>query len=122
MAAELKDIEMTYGEIAATLAGPYRLNKKEQRLLAYLLDDSKSRRVGDIRKALKTTSRTLLGKTRPELEKKIGAAGSESWKRNLEASIRSGSVSNREARQWVLLFSRKGDTHFEKAPASVAET
>ncbi|WP_179089291.1 hypothetical protein [Paenibacillus odorifer] len=36
-AAELNDLEMTCEEVAKTLAGPYRLNKKEKRLLAYLL-------------------------------------------------------------------------------------
>ncbi|MEK4047561.1 hypothetical protein NSU18_28545 [Paenibacillus sp. FSL H8-0048] len=56
IAAELHDLEMTCEEVAVELAGPYRLNTKEQRLLAYLLDDNKSKKIGDICKALKITA------------------------------------------------------------------
>ncbi|MEK4882653.1 MULTISPECIES: hypothetical protein [Paenibacillus] len=107
IAAELKDLEMTCEEVATALARPYRLNKKEQRLLAYLLDDSKSKNIGDICRALKTTAWTLLGKTKPELERKIDAVGSEAWKRDLEAALKSSSISKREVSQWVQMFSKE---------------
>lgn len=107
IAAELKDLEMTCEEVAITLARPYRLNKKEQRLLAYLLDDSKSKNIGDICRALKTTAWTLLSKTKPELERKIDAVGSEAWKRDLEAALQSSSVSKHEVSQWVQMFSKE---------------
>ncbi|WP_143191977.1 hypothetical protein [Paenibacillus helianthi] len=113
--AELEDLEMTCEEVASTLAGPYRLNKKEQRLLAYLLDDSKSKIIRDICKALKTTTWTLLGKTKPELIRKIEAVGSEAWKRDLEAALQSSSVYKREVSQWLYLYTRKDDNHGEKA-------
>ncbi|WP_340394905.1 hypothetical protein [Paenibacillus sp. FSL E2-0177] len=109
-AAELKDVEM----IVAEIAGPYRLNKKEQRLLAYLLDESKSKNIGDICKALKTTPITLCTKTKPQLERKIDAVGSEAWKRDLEAALKNSSVSKCEFSQWIPLFSRKEDDHGEK--------
>ncbi|MEK3867975.1 hypothetical protein MHH60_31445 [Paenibacillus sp. FSL H7-0716] len=111
---ELKDLEMTCEEVVSEIAGPYRLNKKEQRLLAYLLDDSKSKNIGDICKALKTTARTLIGKTKPDLERKIDAVGSEAWKRDLEAALKNSSVSKHEFSQWIYLFSRKEDDHGEK--------
>ncbi|WP_189026109.1 hypothetical protein [Paenibacillus albidus] len=114
VAAELDDLEMTCEEVAETLAGPYRLNKKEQRLLAYLLDDNKSKNISDICKALKTTTWTLLSKTKPELERKIDAVGSEAWKRDLEAALKSSSVSKREMSQWLYLYSRKDNDHGEK--------
>ncbi|MEK4880146.1 MULTISPECIES: hypothetical protein [Paenibacillus] len=114
IAAELNDMEMTCEEVAVTLAGPYRLNKKEQRLLAYLLDDSKSKNIGDICRALKTTARTLIGKTKPDLERKIDAVGSEAWKRDLEAALKSSSVSKREVSQWLYLYSGKENDHGEK--------
>ena|GEM_PF-4128987 len=62
---------MTCTEVAQILSGPYGLTKKEQRLLAYLLDDDNSRKIGDVCKALKTTARTLLYKTQPSLNKKL---------------------------------------------------
>lgn len=111
---ELKDLEMTCDEVVAQLARPYRLNMKEQRLLAYLLDDSKSKKIGDICRALKTTARTLIGKTKPNLERKIDAVGSESWKRDLEAALKNSSVSKREFNDWIQVFSRKDDSHDEK--------
>ncbi|MEK4196002.1 hypothetical protein NYE59_23195 [Paenibacillus sp. FSL L8-0323] len=114
IAAELNDMEMTCEEVADTLAGPYRLNKKEQRLLAYLLDDSKSKNIGDICRALKTTARTLIGKTKPDLERKIDAVGSEAWKRDLESALKSSSVSKRDVSQWIYLYSRKDDDHEEE--------
>lgn len=114
IAAELNDLEMTCEEVAAELAGPYRLNKKEQRLLAYLLDDSKSKNIGDICRALKTTARTLISRTKPELEKKIDAVGSEAWKRDLYEALKNSSISNREVSQWIYLFSRKDEHHGEK--------
>lgn len=114
IAAELNDLEMTSEEVAAELAGPYRLNKKEQRLLAYLLDDSKSKIIRDMCKALKTTTWTLLSKTKPELERKIDAVGSEAWKRDLHEALKNSSVSKREVSQWIYLFSRKDDQHGEK--------
>lgn len=107
-------MEMTCEEVAVTLAGPYRLNKKEQRLLAYLLDDSKSKNIGDICRALKTTARTLIGKTKPDLERKIDAVGSEAWKRDLESALKSSSVSKRDVSQWIYLYSRKDDDHEEE--------
>lgn len=107
-------MEMTCEEVAVTLAGPYRLNKKEQRLLAYLLDDSKSKNIGDICRALKTTARTLIGKTKPDLERKIDAVGSEAWKRDLEAALKSSSISEREMSQWLYLYSREENDHGEK--------
>jgi hypothetical protein len=113
-AAELKDVEMTCEEVVSEIAGPYRLNKKEQRLLAYLLDESKSKNIGDICKALKTTPITLCTKTKPQLERKIDAVGSEAWKRDLEAALKNSSVSKREFSQWIYLFSRKEDDHGEK--------
>ncbi|WP_342435934.1 hypothetical protein NSS79_20645 [Paenibacillus sp. FSL L8-0436] len=113
-AAELRDLEMTCEEVAETLAGPYRLNKKEQRLLAYLLDDSKSKNIGDICRALKTTAWTLLSKTKPELERKIDAVGTGAWKRDLEAALQSSSVSKREVSEWLYLYSRKDNNHEEK--------
>lgn len=114
IAAELQDLEMTCEEVAAELAGPYRLNKKEQRLLAYLLDDGKSKKIGDICKALKTTAWTLLRKTRPELERKIEAVGSEAWKRDLETALKSRSVSKRAVNQWMYLYLRKDNDYEEK--------
>lgn len=110
-AAELNDLKMTCEEVVETLAGPYRLNKKEQRLLAYLLDDSKSKKIGDICTALKTTAWTLISKTKPELERKIDAVGSEAWKRDLESALKSSSVSRRDANQWFYLYSRKDENH-----------
>jgi hypothetical protein len=114
IAAELNDMEMTCEEVADTLAGPYRLNKKEQRLLAYLLDDSKSKNIGDICRALKTTARTLIGKTKPDLERKIDVVGSEAWKRDLEAALKSSSISKQEMSQWLYLYSGKENDHGEK--------
>lgn len=112
-AVELNDLEMTCEEVAAEIAGPYRLNKKEQRLLAYLLDDSKSKKIGDICRAIKTTAWTLLSKTKPNLERKIDAVGSETWKRDLEVALKNSSVSKREVSQWLYLFSRKDESHDE---------
>ncbi|MEK5028715.1 hypothetical protein [Paenibacillus sp. FSL M7-1046] len=114
IAAELEDLEMTCEEVAATLAKPYRLNIKEQRLLAYLLDDSKSKNIGEICRALKTTAWTLLSKTKPELERKIEAVGSEAWKRDLESALKSSSVSKRDVSQWIYLYSRMDDDHEDK--------
>ncbi|MNW38173.1 hypothetical protein D3C74_152320 [compost metagenome] len=67
-------MDMTPEEMAATLAKEYGLNRKEQRLLAYDLDDSKSRNIGDMCTELKTTPFTLLGKTRPSLNQKMSRA------------------------------------------------
>lgn len=54
-----------------------KLSKKAQRLLDYLADysidnDGKSPTIGEICKGCKTTPKTLLTKTYPELEKYIG--------------------------------------------------
>lgn len=66
-----EELEMTCEEVAATIGKEYGLNKKEQRLFAYLLDDNNSKNVGNICKALKTTPMTLIGKTKPSLDKKL---------------------------------------------------
>jgi hypothetical protein len=68
MAAELS---MTCSQVAEILGNKYGMKAKEKALLAYLLDDSKSRNIGDMCRALKTTARTLLSKTQPELTKKL---------------------------------------------------
>ncbi|MFF2016237.1 hypothetical protein [Paenibacillus sp. NPDC058177] len=122
IAAELKDLEMTCEEVVAEIAGPYRLNKKEQRLLAYLLDDCKSKNIGDICRALNTTARTLIGKTKPELERKIDAVGTEAWKRDLNAALQSSSVSKREVSQWLRLFSREENIRGEQEEQSLEST
>lgn len=52
------------------------LNKKEQRLWDYLVEQEAAGHkptIGEIRKACRTTVRTLLGKTLPEMERKIEA-------------------------------------------------
>ncbi|MED1948975.1 hypothetical protein [Brevibacillus centrosporus] len=67
----LKELEMTCEEAAEEIAKEYGLTKKEKDLLAYLLDDEKSKNIGDICKALRTTPRTLLGKTKPSLNRKL---------------------------------------------------
>lgn len=67
----LKELEMTCQEAADEIAKEYGLTKKEKDLLAYLLDDEKSKNIGDICRALRTTPRTLLGKTKPSLNKKL---------------------------------------------------
>lgn len=54
-----------------------RLNKKERRLFDYLLDENNSRKIGDICKALHTTSWTLLSKTQPNLERKCDEFNAE---------------------------------------------
>lgn len=66
-----EELEMTCEEVATTIAKEYGLNKKEQRLFAYLLNDNNSKNVGDICKALKTTPMTLIGKTKPSLDMKL---------------------------------------------------
>ncbi|AJS59868.1 hypothetical protein [Paenibacillus sp. IHBB 10380] len=67
----LEEVEMTCTEVAEILTDPYGLTKKEQRLLAYLLEEGNSRKIGDVCKALKTTPRTLLYKTQRSLNKKL---------------------------------------------------
>ena len=74
---------MTCQEAAEEIAKEYGLTKKEKDLLAYLLDDEKSKNIGDICRALRTTPRTLLGKTKPSLNRKldqIGDYGHDSWR------------------------------------------
>ena len=48
-----------------------KLNKKEQRLFNYLLDETNSMNIGDICKALHTTVYTLLAKTEPRVRQYI---------------------------------------------------
>ncbi|MFF2907932.1 hypothetical protein [Paenibacillus sp. NPDC057934] len=91
IAAELNELKMTCEEVAASLAKPYRLSKKGHRLLAYLLDDSKSENIGHICKALNTMPRTLIGKTKPGLVRKIDTVGAEAWERDMEAALQSSS-------------------------------
>lgn len=67
----LKDLEMTYQEAAEEIAKEYGLTKKEKDLLAYLLDHENSKNIGDICRALRTTPRTLIGKTKPSLDRKL---------------------------------------------------
>jgi len=67
----LKELEMTAQEAAEEIAKEYGLTKKEKDLLAYLLDDEKSKNIGDICRALRTTPRTFLGKTKPSLNRKL---------------------------------------------------
>lgn len=62
---------MSCQEAAEEIAKEYGLTKKEKDLLAYLLDDEKSKNIGDICKALRTTPRTLLAKTKPSLDRKL---------------------------------------------------
>ncbi len=62
---------MTPQEAAEEIAKEYGLTKKEKDLLAYLLDEKKSKNIGDICRALRTTPRTLLGKTKPSLDSKL---------------------------------------------------
>lgn len=64
--------QMTSEEAAAILAKPYKLTRKEQRLLAYDMDrkpgDGKT--IGDACRDLRTTPMTLF-KTRRSLEEKM---------------------------------------------------
>ncbi|WP_410770994.1 hypothetical protein [Fontibacillus sp. BL9] len=78
--------------VASYLAKRHALNNKEQRLLAYMLNDNNSAIIGDICKSLKTTTLTLLTKTRPELFRKIGNIGSEAWEKNIQEALDSGSM------------------------------
>lgn len=78
--------------VVAYLAKRYALNKKEQQLLAYFLDDRPSPIIGDICRALKTTPRNLLSKTQPELFRKVGAPGSKAWETNIHAALESGDM------------------------------
>lgn len=48
-----------------------KFTAKEQRYVDYMANESNSRNIGDICRALHTTPRTLLGKTAPEVDRKI---------------------------------------------------
>lgn len=65
-------MKLTNEEIVFWLAKPYKLTKKEQRLLAYDLGkkDGERRTIGDACQALKTTPMTLF-KTRESLKNKL---------------------------------------------------
>lgn len=77
-------------EIAASyIAKKHSLNKKEQKYLAYMLNDNNSMIIGDMLKALKTTGIIMLGKTRPSLFIKLGNTGSQEWDKNIQEAINS---------------------------------
>lgn len=86
---------------ASFLAKTHGLNKKEQRLLAYFLNDSNSPIIGDICRTLKTTVWTLLSKTQPELLRKIGKPGSEEWDRNIKNALDSGAMPEIVTRKFI---------------------
>lgn len=100
--------------VASYLAKRHALNKKEQRLLAYMLDDSNSVIIGDICKSLKTTTLTLLTKTRPELFRKIGDIGSEAWERNIQEALDSGLMPQFVTSRNILFYQGKGTDYGQK--------
>lgn len=93
---------------ASYLANKHSLNKKEQRYLAYMLNDNNSMIIGDMLKELKTTVITLLGNTRPSLFRKLGDPGSEEWDKNIREAIDSGEMPQIVERRHIDLSPKGG--------------
>jgi hypothetical protein len=98
-------LQLVCESVAGYLAKHHTLNKKEQRLLAYLLDDSNSMNIGDVCRSLKTTTMTLLTKTRPGLFRKVGKPGSELWNENIRQALESGDTPQFVVSRRVVFYS-----------------
>lgn len=98
-------VQLVCESVAGYLTKRHGLNKKEQQLLAYLLDDSNSMNIGDVCRSLKTTTMTLLTKTRPGLFRKVGKPGSELWNENIRQALESGDTPQFVVSRRVVFYS-----------------